>query len=60
MQVVLNVAVSRAQAVAVVACSPKLLWAPCNTVEQMVLVNARCEFADEAGLQLPCIRYDDS
>jgi hypothetical protein len=44
----LNVAVSRAQAVAVVVCSPKLLWAPCNTVEQMVLVNALCEFAEAA------------
>ena len=44
----LNVAVSRAQAVAVVVCSPKLLWAPCNTVDQMTLVNALCEFADEA------------
>jgi uncharacterized protein len=46
----LNVAVSRAQAVAVVVCSPKLLWAPCNTVDQMSLVNALCEFADEAQL----------
>jgi uncharacterized protein len=46
----LNVAVSRAQAVAVVVCSPKLLWAPCNTVEQMTLVNALCEFADDASL----------
>jgi hypothetical protein len=26
-----------------------LLWAPCSTVEQMTLVNALCEFADEAG-----------
>jgi uncharacterized protein len=45
----LNVAVSRAQAVAVVVCSPRLLWAPCNTVEQMALVNALCEFAEAAG-----------
>jgi uncharacterized protein len=48
----LNVAVSRAQAVAVVVCSPRLLWAPCATVEQMRLVNALCAFADEAAAQL--------
>lgn len=48
----LNVAVSRAQAVAVVVCSPRLLWAPCTTVEQMKLVNALCAFADEAATQL--------
>ncbi len=44
----LNVAVSRAQAMAVVVCSPRLLWARCNTVEQMRLVNALCAFANEA------------
>jgi uncharacterized protein len=47
----LNVAVSRAQALAVVVCSPRLLWARCNTVEQMRLVNALCAFADEAERQ---------
>ena len=47
----LNVAVSRAQAMAVVVCSPRLLWARCNTVEQMRLVNALCAFADEAAGQ---------
>ena len=47
----LNVAVSRAQALAVIVCSPRLLWARCNTVEQMRLVNALCEFADEAAAQ---------
>ncbi len=47
----LNVAVSRAQALAVVVCSPRLLWARCNTVEQMRLVNALCAFADEAARQ---------
>jgi uncharacterized protein len=44
----LNVAISRAQAMAVVVCSPRLLWARCNTVEQMRLVNALCAFANEA------------
>jgi predicted RecB family nuclease len=47
----LNVAVSRARALAVVVCSPRLLWARCNTVEQMRLVNALCAFADEAERQ---------
>ena len=47
----LNVAISRAQALAVVVCSPRLLWARCNTVEQMRLVNALCAFADEASRQ---------
>ncbi len=47
----LNVAVSRAQAMAVVVCAPRLLWARCNTVEQMRLVNALCEFAEEAEQQ---------
>ena len=49
----LNVAVSRAQALAVVVCSPRLLWARCNTVEQMRLVNALCAFAEEAERQDP-------
>ena len=47
----LNVAVSRARALAVVVCSPRLLWARCNTVEQMRLVNALCSFAEEAERQ---------
>ncbi len=47
----LNVAVSRARALAVVVCSPRLLWARCNTVEQMRLVNALCSFAVEAERQ---------
>jgi len=45
----LNVAVSRAQALSVVVCSPSLLWARCNTVDQMRLVNALCRFADTAA-----------
>jgi len=47
----LNVAVSRAQALAVVVCSPKLLSAQCSTVEDMRLVNMLCRFARAAGLQ---------
>jgi uncharacterized protein len=40
----LNVAVSRAQALAVVVCSPALLGARCTTVDDMRLVNMLCRF----------------
>jgi uncharacterized protein len=45
----LNVAVSRAQVLAVVVCSPRLLWTKCSTVEQMRSINMLCRFADQAG-----------
>jgi uncharacterized protein len=38
----LNVAISRARCVSVVFASPKLLGAPCRTVDQVRLVNALC------------------
>jgi len=38
----LNVAISRAQVLAVVVASPSLLDVPCATIEQMRLVNALC------------------
>jgi uncharacterized protein len=41
----LNVAISRAQSLAVVVCSPKLLAARCSTVEDMRLVNLLCRVA---------------
>jgi uncharacterized protein len=47
----LNVAISRARCLAVVVASPRLLEAPCRTIEQMRLVNTLCrvwEYA-EAG-----------
>jgi uncharacterized protein len=44
----LNVAISRAQALAVVVCSPELLTARCSTVEDMRLVNLLCCVAEEA------------
>jgi predicted RecB family nuclease len=44
----LNVAVSRAQALAVVLCSPALLHSPCRTVEDMRLINMLCRFAEAA------------
>ena len=44
----LNVAVSRAQCLAYVVASPRLLEASCKTVEQMRLVNALCRFVEVA------------
>jgi uncharacterized protein len=38
----LNVAISRAQCLAVVVASPRLLEAPCSRIEQMRLVNTLC------------------
>lgn len=38
----LNVAISRAQCLAIVIASPRLLEVPCKTVEQMSLVNGLC------------------
>jgi uncharacterized protein len=45
----LNVAISRAQALAVLVASPKLLEIRCRTIEQMRMVNALCRFVEEAG-----------
>ena len=45
----LNVAVSRAQALAVVFASPRLLDVPCRTIDEMRLVNALCAVVDYAG-----------
>jgi superfamily I DNA and/or RNA helicase len=44
----LNVAVSRAQALAVVVCSPALLHSRCRTVGDMQLINMLCRSADMA------------
>ena len=44
----LNVAVSRARALAVLVCSPRLLETRCNSVEQMRLVNGLCAFVERA------------
>lgn len=46
----LNVAVSRARALAVVVGSPALLRAPCHTIHQLLLANALCQFVDDADL----------
>jgi predicted RecB family nuclease len=45
----LNVAISRAQCVAYLVCSPGLLEVNCRTIEQMRLANALCRFAELAG-----------
>ena len=38
----LNVAISRAQGLAIIVASPRLLEVPCRTIEQVRLVNALC------------------
>ncbi|MBV9027333.1 MAG: AAA family ATPase, partial [Candidatus Eremiobacteraeota bacterium] len=43
-----NVAISRAQAVSVLVCSPRLLDVSCRTPEQMALVNLLCAYAERA------------
>jgi uncharacterized protein len=52
----LNVAISRAQALAIVFASPRLLDVPCRSMEQMRLVNALCAVADYAT-RLACILW---
>jgi uncharacterized protein len=44
----LNVAISRAQCLAILVCSPRLLDARCRTYEEMRLVNALCRFVELA------------
>jgi uncharacterized protein len=44
----LNVAISRAQCLAYLVCSPRLLEVSCRTIEQMRLANALCRFVELA------------
>ena len=44
-----NVAVSRARALSVLMCSPRLLDASCNSPEEMALVNLLCAFAERTA-----------
>jgi uncharacterized protein len=44
----LNVAISRAQCLAYLVCSPRLLEVNCRTIEQMRLANALCRFVELA------------
>jgi predicted RecB family nuclease len=47
----LNVAISRAQGLAVLVASPELLQVACHTPEQMRLVNALCRLVEVAAAQ---------
>lgn len=44
-----NVAISRARALSILVCNPRLLDAACNSAEEMALVNLLCAFAERAG-----------
>ena len=44
----LNVAVSRARALAYLVCSPRLLKVDCRTIPHMRLANALCRFVELA------------
>ena len=45
----LNVAISRAQSLAVLVASPQLLEIRCRTIEQMRMVNGLCRFVELAS-----------
>lgn len=45
----LNVATSRAKAMAIVVASPRLVQVSCRTPRQMLLVNALCRAWESAG-----------
>jgi uncharacterized protein len=47
----LNVAISRAQSLAILVASPTLLEAGCHTPEQMRMVDAMCRFVEVAARQ---------
>jgi uncharacterized protein len=44
----LNVAVSRAQCLCILVCSPRLLDVPCSSAEQMALANLLCAYVEAA------------
>jgi uncharacterized protein len=43
-----NVAVSRAQALAVLVCSPRLLEVRCTTPNEMALANLLCAYVEQS------------
>jgi uncharacterized protein len=45
----LNVAISRAQCLAYLVCSPRLLEIDCKTIQNMRLANALCRFVEVAA-----------
>jgi hypothetical protein len=54
----LNVAISRAQSLAVLVASPRLLEIRCRTIEQMRMVNALCRFVEGAATRRSGRRND--
>ena len=44
-----NVAISRARALSILVCSPRLLDVACRTPEEMALANLLCEFVERAS-----------
>jgi uncharacterized protein len=56
----LNVAISRAKALAVLVCSPRLLETRCRTVDQMRLANGLCAFVEHAQATVPMTAAGDS
>jgi predicted RecB family nuclease len=55
-----NVAVSRARAVSVLVCSPRLLDIACRTPDQMALANLLCAFAERATRSPALTAYLDA
>lgn len=49
----LNVAISRAQCMTVLVCSPRLLELRCRTPEEMALVNLLCAYVERSQLTAP-------
>ena len=47
-----NVAISRARAMSILVCSPRLLDISCRTTEEMALANLLCAFAERAQSDL--------
>lgn len=45
-----NVAVSRARAMSVLVCSPRLLDIPCNAIEQVRLANLLCSYVEQSTI----------
>ncbi len=45
-----NVAVSRARAMSVLVCSPRLLDVACSSPEQMMMINVLCSYVERSGV----------
>ena len=54
----LNVAISRAQGIAILVCSPALLRVRCHTPAQMRLANALCRYVEMAAGERVDVPYD--